>query len=117
MVALVLLILIMLFLFIEIKPRKRHITQNKQNSSRWCVKERYNQGYINPFHLDEYNTSGPDNEYYYDRTGLKGSLFHINPNLQKPDRIIKNIPKKEDHFNCIMNKFGIYPESIYNSIN
>lgn len=110
MIALVLLTLIMLFLFIETVPTRRcEKTCNKQ-----YVKERFNQGYINPYHLEEYNTSGPDSEYYYDRTGLKGTLFHINPNLQKPDRIITPTQKKEDHFNCVMNKFGIYPESIYN---
>ena len=109
----------MLFLFTEIVPKNRTSNPSciRKKPSRCYTKERFNQGYINPYHLEDYNTSGPDNEYYYDRTGLKSSLFHINPHLTKPDRIIKKTEKKEDHFNCIMEKIGIYPESIYNSCN
>ena len=104
--------------FFEMKSnqRKKNCFKDKrylQNKSSH-YREGFNQGYINPYHLEEYNSSGPDVEYYYDRSGLKGSLFKILPSLQIPDRIIKPSIKKEDHFNCVMNKLELYNDDIYN---
>ena len=92
MIALILLILLLLFFNQEIFHKKEY------------MQEGFNQGYINPYHLEEYNTSGPDSEYYYDRSGLKGSLFNLPPQLRTPNRIIKPPIEKKDHTNCIVNK-------------
>jgi hypothetical protein len=120
MIAIIVLIVLMLFLIKEMTPRRTvvnhniHMCSNEKNTSK---KEKFSQGYINPYHLEEYNSSGPDSEYYYDRSGLKGTLFNMLPPLHAPNRIIKPVIKKEDHFNCVVNKLGLYTEDIYNKCN
>jgi hypothetical protein len=109
MIELISLILILLFFNQEVFKK----TSNK------CIKkqEGYNQGYINPYHTEEYNTAGPNNEYYYDLTGRKGTMFRILPPINNPESVLKPPEKKEDHFNCVVNKLGIYNEDIYNTCN
>jgi hypothetical protein len=120
MIAIIVLVVLMLFLSKEMTPRRPVINHNIhkcRNEKNIHTKEKFSQGYINPYHLEEYNSSGPDAEYYYDRSGLKGSLFNLLPTLQTPNRIIKPIIKKEDHFNCVVKKLGLYTEDIYNKCN
>jgi hypothetical protein len=120
MLTIIVLIVLMLFLSKEMTPRSPvinhniHMCRNEKNIHK---KEKFSQGYINPYQLEEYNSSGYDSEYYYDRSGLKGTLFNMLPSPQTPNRIIKPSIKKEDHFNCVVNKLGLYTEDIYNKCN
>lgn len=114
MLALILLILILLFLNQEVFNTPYKYVKSQEG---------YNQGYINPFHEEEYNISGPDNEYYYDLSGRKGIMFRIIPESTdgtKQDDILNNpekTPEKKDHFDAILNKLEIYNENIYNNCN
>lgn len=100
MLELILLILLLLFF-------NQEIFNNRTNSQ-----ENFMQGYINPYFETEFNTSGPDNEYYYDRSGRKPTMYRTLPQLKDP-LILKKQQKKEDHTDCIVHKLELYSGDLY----
>lgn len=80
-----------------------------------CNTEKFTQGYIIPYHMDEYNTSSPDTEYYLDRSGTKGILYNHMDKLKEPDRIFKQTVKKNDNFNKVIHNLELYNMDVYNN--
>lgn len=85
------------------------------NKSNYC--ESMHDGFmasqhVASFNSDNYELNSPDNDYYYDRSGLKGNLFKKYPVLTTENKQI--IHKKEiDNFNSIINKLELYYEDVY----
>ena len=83
MLELILLILLLLFF-------NQEIFNNRTNSQ-----ENFMQGYINPYFETEFNTSGPDNEYYYDRKWSQTNYVSNFTTIKRPPYIKKNNKKKK----------------------
>jgi hypothetical protein len=112
MIAFVLLILLLLFFNQEMFGKAAvPLYDNK------CQKESFTSRYIAPFHEDDYNYTNPDMEYYFDKTGRKGTMFRMLEPLEKEDLILTKKLKKKDYFNAIVNKLELYNENIYNNCN
>jgi hypothetical protein len=76
--------------------------------------EGFTQRSANPYFETDFNTSTPDNEYYYDKSGRKPTLYKILKPLTK-SLSLKKKPKKIDHTNCVRHKLGIYDISVYDN--
>lgn len=81
-------------------------------SNQYSHREKFNQGYINPYFETDFNISGPDNEYYYDRSGRKATMYRMLPPLKEPMKTDKP-QKKIDHTNCIVHKLELYSDDVY----
>jgi hypothetical protein len=114
MIRLILLILLLLFFNDEIFSTNQKSVKSNNYLNNLEKTEPFMSGLtIAPFNEDEYNLWNPDFEYYFDKTGRKGTLF------SSQDITINEIPKikikKFDNVNSILNKLELYPPEIYNS--
>jgi hypothetical protein len=112
MIRLILLILLLLFFNDEIfsTNQKNKYLNNLEKT------EPFMSGLpIAPFSEDDYNLWNPDFEYYFDKTGRKGTLFSSQDIAINEMPEIKIKIKKFDNVNSILNKLELYPPEIYNS--
>jgi hypothetical protein len=100
-------ILIMFLLFLN-SNRANYSYRKYGNKCDGFSEESYPVGDGNHF-----NPNSKNNDYYYDRTGLKGSMF----NVLSPTNIYEPLQKIKDPVlthSDIVYKLELYPDSIYN---
>ena len=100
----------------NIFTKKQILKKTKQNANE--KKELFSQVYDSPYIKEDGNDS-INADYYYDKSGLKPTMYRLLPPLMV-DQPIPELQKKlqkEDHFNSIVNLLGIYDQDVYQNCN
>ena len=57
-----------------------------------------------------FNSNSRNNDYYYDKSGMKGTLFNT---LSEPKYMLPSPVIYEPNYSQAIKKLGIYPENFY----